>query len=197
VADFIPDDEARDRRLAAIRARRGTPERAAHIAALQASKVASKKQSASSGGGRRTPENSDTYFGHPWPIWFSMRDAGYEHIIERARLGQTTTYTELWAAITATLGPDLGNRYWQMGHLLGAIAEHAHDKDGVMPTALVMNEGDGETNAGPGFFRLAADMGLLPEGVAPPAGEPWKEMTAAQRTFWEGQCDLVFARFAA
>ena len=38
VAEFISDDEARDRRLAAIRARRGTPERLAQIEKLQAPK---------------------------------------------------------------------------------------------------------------------------------------------------------------
>jgi len=59
-----------------------------------------------------------------------------------------------------------------------------------------MYEGAGETNAGPGFFRLASNMGLLPDGVAPPAGEPWEEMTEAQREFWEDQRDLAFARFA-
>ena len=196
MAEHIPDDEVRDRRLAAIRARRGTPERQALIEALQASKAKSKKQRSSSTSERKTPDNSAHFFGHPWPLWFSMRDAGYEHIIACARQRKTTTYKDLWAAITAALQQDLGNPYWQMGHLLGAISEHAFAKDGLMPTALVMYEGADETNAGPGFFRLAESMNLLPDGVAPPPGEPWKEMTDAQRQFWVEQRDLVFARFA-
>lgn len=189
------DDEARDR-LAAIRARRGTPERQAHIEALQASKAQSTKKLTSATSGRKTPENSADFFGHPWPLWHSMVNEGYEHIINRARQRRTTTYKELWAAITAAVQQDLGNPYWQIGPLLGSISEYAYDKDGVMPTALVMYEGADETNAGPGFFRLAASMGLLPDGVAPPPGEPWKQMTDAQRRFWEEQRDLVFAQFA-
>ena len=200
MADFIPDDEARDRRLAAIRARRGTPERLAAIEALMASKAKEKekaRKSPSTGGGaRKTPENSDSYFGHSWPFWFAMRDAGNEHIIECARERRTTTYADLWAAITASLGEELGNRWWQMGPLLGAMGEAAHEKDGIMPTALVMAEGDGETNPGPGFFRLAADMGQFPEDQTPPKGEPWTKMTETQRRFWEEQRDLVFAKFA-
>ncbi len=39
VAEFVSDDDARDRRLAAIRARRGTPERLAQIEALEAGKA--------------------------------------------------------------------------------------------------------------------------------------------------------------
>lgn len=197
VAEFVSDDDARDRRLADIRARRGTPERQAKIAAQEASKAQAKKKSQSSSlSGKKTPDNSPSFHGHPWPLWFSMRDAGYEHIIERALERETTTYKELWAAITAALGQDFGNTYFQTGDLLGSIATYAHDKDGVMPTALVMYEGTEEANAGPGFFRLAASMGLLPEGVAPPTGEPWTGMTDAQRSFWEEQRDLVFAHFA-
>lgn len=198
VAEFISDDEARDRRLEAIRARRGSPERMAQIQALQMAKAKeSPKKGPSSGSGRKTPENSSAFFGHPWSLWFAMRDAGYEHIIERARDRKTTTYGELWVAVTAKLGEDLGNPWRQIDHLLGSIGEVAYDKDGLMPTALVMYEGTGETNPGPGFFRLAANMGLFPGGDAPPVGEEWNEMTARQRTFWEDQRELVFAHAAS
>ena len=39
MSGYVPDDEARDRRLAAIRARRGTPERRARIEALRADRT--------------------------------------------------------------------------------------------------------------------------------------------------------------
>lgn len=199
LAEFISDDEARDRRLEAIRARRGSPERMARIEALQASKADQKRKMkrSSAAAGRKTPENSADFFGHPWPLWFAMRDAGYQHIIERARNRQTTTYGELWAAITDTIGEDLGNPWRKIDHLLGYVGEFAYERDGLMPTALVMYEGADETNPGPGFFRLAATMGLFPAGDAPPVGEEWKEMTGTQRKFWEEQRDLVFARVAA
>jgi hypothetical protein len=70
--------------------------------------------------GRKTPENSTSYFGHPWPEWFAMRDAGAECIIASARRGETTTYHKLWSQIESVLGVSLGTSWRQMPNLLGA-----------------------------------------------------------------------------
>ena len=194
--DYLPDDEARDRRLAEIRARRGTPERQAALEAMKAAKARTNRPSQSSADGRKTPENSRDFFGHPWPQWFAMRDAGYEHIIERARKRQTTTYRDLWAAVARRLGEDIGNPWRQIDDLLGYIGQAAYEKDRVMPTAVVMYEGADDAGPGPGFFRLATSMGLFPEVHAPAAGEKWATMTDVQRRFWEEQRDLLFDYFA-
>ena len=197
-ADFIPDDEARDRRLAAIRARRGSPERLARIEAMQAAKAPKPASpSASTGTGKKTPENSSSFFGHPWPEWFAMRDAGYEHLVERARERRMTTYGELWDAVAEKVGVDLGNPWRQIDHLLGYIGEAAYEKDGVTPTALVTYPGDGDVGPGPGYFQLAVSLGLFPARDAPSKPSAWKEMTDGQRQFWETQRDLMFERFAA
>jgi hypothetical protein len=143
---------------------------------------------------RKTPENSSSYFNHPWPLWFQMRDAGAVHIISRARRQRKTCYGELWTAIEAQIGEGLGNSWRQLPHLLGDIAEHAFDEIGLILTALVIYE-EGDEHPGEGFFRLAAETGMPREEDAPPVGEPWAGMTSAQRDFWEIQVESLFAQF--
>lgn len=144
---------------------------------------------------RKTPENSPSYFNHPWPLWFQMRDAGAAHIISRAGQRRKTYYGELWTAIERQVGEELGNSWRQLPYLLGDIAKHVYDEIGLILTALVIYE-EGDEHPGEGFFRLAAEMGALREEDAPPVGERWEGMTTAQRDFWETQVQSLFARFA-
>jgi hypothetical protein len=186
---FSTDSNTRDSRLAKIRARRGTPERQALIEEMQAAKI-KKKTVASTG--RKTPANSEEMFGHPWPVWFEMRDAGYEHILGCARAGKKTTEREVWAAVGKQLGRDLGTHSRQLPHLLVHITEHAYPTTGVIPTAIVIDK-KGDEHPGARFFRRAAALGALPKQDAPKTGETWTEMTPAQRTFWEDQVARMFA----
>lgn len=149
----------------------------------------------SSASGRKTPENSTSYFGHPWSEWFAMRDAGIECILQCARERRTTTYHQLWPEIERNLGVDLGNPWRQMPNLLGYISEQSCGEFRLLLTALVIEEGS-VPQPGEGFFRLAAAMGLLAERDAPPEGVPWRGMTELQRTFWEEQVETIFTRFA-
>jgi hypothetical protein len=193
VPNHHPDSDARERRLAEIRARRGSPERLARIEELQAAKVASKKNTTSDG--RKTPGNSSEMFGHSWPFWFRMRDAGYEYICECARKRTMTTYKGVWEAVAARVGEDVGNHWRQLPQLLGHISEHTYPTIGFIATALVIYE-EGDEHPGPGFFRLAASMGVLARKDSPPTREEWVGMTDAQRGFWETHVNGMFAQFS-
>jgi hypothetical protein len=59
-----------------------------------------------------------------------------------------------------------------MGHLLGLIVERNRPVTGLMISAVVMYL-DGN-NAGPGFYKLAQDLGQLPPGkLSAPAKEAY------------------------
>jgi hypothetical protein len=187
---FSTDSNTRDSRLAKIRARRGTPERQALIDEMQAAKL--KKKTAAASTGRKTPANSEEMFGHTWPEWFEMRDAGYQHILGCAREGKKTTEREVWAAVQKQLGKDLGSHSRQLPHLLVHITEHVYPTAGVIPSAIVIDK-KGDEHPGARFFRRAAALGALPKKDAPATGETWTEMTPNQRAFWEDQVGRMFA----
>ena len=95
-----PEDR-RARRLAEVRAQRGTEQRERQIADLEAAKAKPKPRTRSAPVPRKSPETSATFFGYPWPAWFEMRDAGRACLAECAAEGQVITYGELWTAISA------------------------------------------------------------------------------------------------
>jgi hypothetical protein len=148
----------------------------------------------SSAGHRKTPENSTEFFGHPWPEWYAMRDAAAAHIADRAAEGRTTTYEELWRAVAASVGNDLGTPWRKINRLLGAVVEQALEDGDLIPTALVVHDATRPEGPGPGFFRVAAEYELLPWSDAPPDGEDdtWV-MTDRQRAFWEDQVARLLA----
>jgi hypothetical protein len=141
--------------------------------------------------GRKTPENSDSFFGHAWPEWFAMRDSGAAIILEHARARQFLTYPELWAGVRSRMGFEIGHPWRQIPILLEYISDYTFEEIGLFVTAIVV---DGAPQNGPseGFFRLAAQRGALPEADAPPTGVLWKGMTARQRAFWEEQVSGIF-----
>lgn len=188
---------ARARRLAEIRARRGTPERLLAIESIRSAKPTTVARGAAAIADRKTPENSSAMFGHPWPLWFQMRDVGYEHIAARARDRKKTTYVEMWDAIRAEVGQDLGSQWRQLPNLLGYIGDLSYEKIRLVVTALVIYQ-EGDEHPGPGFLRLAARHDLMPAEEAPPTGRDneWKGMTPYQSAFWAGHCDALFDHFA-
>ncbi len=144
--------------------------------------------------GRKTPENSETYYGHSWSEWFEMQDEVISYIGEKAKAGEKTTYGELWGALEARLGKDLGNPHYQLPSLLGYVALEGFERTNLVLTALVIYEGRPD-QPGDGFFRLAAGLGILDEKDAPEVGEDWSQMTPAQRAFWEQQVTDLFKYF--
>lgn len=145
--------------------------------------------------GRKTPENSDDYFGHSWPEWFTMRDAGIAYISFRARGREMTGYHELWRAIAEKLGIDIGNPYRQEPWLLEYLSREFFEQTGLILSALVRYE-EGDESPGEGFFRLAGILGVLAPEHVPEVGVPWKGMTPEQERFWREQVDGVYAHFA-
>jgi hypothetical protein len=123
-----------------------------------------------------------------------MRDAGTDHIIECASQRRKTTYGDLWEAIGRSVGIEIGKHWRQLPVLLGYIGEVSYKETGLVLTALVIHQ-EGDEHPGGGFFRLAANLGALPEKDAPPMGVRWEEMTEAQRVFWNLQVESLYARF--
>ena len=187
-------DDARARRLAGIRALRGTPERLQRIADLALDKTRSKSRSASSKSGRKTPENSAAMFGHSWTLWFQMRDAAFDYMCQCAKDKRMTTYAELWDSISSTTGEDLGAKWRQLPILLGHVAEHSFAELQLIPSALVVAR-EGDTEPGVGFFGIAAELGALPRSDAPEGGTAWT-MTDGQRDYWEQTVAGMYDRFA-
>lgn len=143
--------------------------------------------------GRKTPDNSDSYFGHTWPEWFAMRDAGAAIILEHGRKRRYMTYPQLWAGVRTRVGFEIGHPWRQVPSLLEYISDYTFEEIGLFVTALVV-DGDPLTGPSEGFFRLAAQRGALSESDAPPTGIPWTGMTARQRVFWEEQVARIFEK---
>jgi hypothetical protein len=144
----------------------------------------------SAAGGRKTPRNSESYFNHSWDEWFAMCDAGEAIIKKHAVEGRLTTYEELWSGIREILMKDIGSPWRQVRMLLGYIADRTYADEGLLLTALVVDDVKGG-HPSAGFFRLAVQQCLLREEDAPPEGEEWVEMTPIQKTFWESQVTAV------
>ena len=121
--------------------------------------------------------------------WEELAQAGLEFLIERARRGMLTSYTELNDALADRTGlarfefsrPD---ERAAMGHLLGLVVERNFPTTGLMISALVHYLGGND--AGPGFYALAVQLGLLPKDAT----------RAAKDEFWVSQVAGVHRQYA-
>lgn len=129
-------------------------------------------------------------FGRDEADWDVLAAAGEEFLVERARLGRLTSYTELNTALerrTAMRGFDFGLQAERaaMGHLLGLIVrERNRPVTGLMISALVVYIDSND--AGSGFYKLAQDLGLLPPGTLSPR---------IKEEFWIGQVKALYAYY--
>lgn len=181
-APYEAPDVRRARQREEIRALRGSPERAAEIAAIEERKAQAKKRPSSASSVKKTPENSTEIFGHPWEQWFAMRDAATAHLEARAAEGRLTTTAEVWAAVGEGVGADVGKPGLQLPKLLATVAADAFPARQAVLTALVATpDGDGPD---PSFFRHAADAGVLP-AEASPAPTKGAAPTEAQLAHWQ------------
>lgn len=140
---------------------------------------------------RKSPDNSDTYFGHTWSEWFALRDIGFGFLVERARGRRTATYNEIWTAVGTGAGRDIGKAWRKVPQLLRHISDKSLDNTGLILTALVITDGrDGHPSEG--FFRLSVRVGFLDESDEPEKGVPWNGMTQRQRDFWMNQVEAIF-----
>jgi hypothetical protein len=143
-------EERRARRLAEIRAQRGTEERTRQIADLEANRRIEPAPRDHTVRVRRTtsapkPKASGktagtSFFGHPWAEWHQMVDTGRDHLVEQAEAQSTTTADELWSHIGAALGLPLGDPTLPMPFLLRDITNREKDDSGLVLAALVVDE---------------------------------------------------------
>jgi len=189
-----PEDR-RARRLAAVRAQRGSEERARLIAELEAEKAKPKARARSATPGvRRSPQTSSTFFGYPWAEWFEMRDAGRARLNTCAAERQLITYGDLWEAIAQTVGRELGSHHLALPRLLRDIGDVAIKDGDPNPMALAVQSA-GDQEPGAGFFRTAVALHELPAVDEPPKGEDWT-MSDAQRAYWRTQVASLYAHFS-
>ena len=100
-----------------------------------------------------------TRYGRTHKEWRELIDAGRQFVVEQARLGRMTTYTELNTVLrqrtsVRTFDFDLDSERAAMGELLGEIVQLERPNfEGHMISAIViyLNEND----AGGGFYALA------------------------------------------
>jgi hypothetical protein len=129
-------------------------------------------------------------FGRDQADWDELAAAGEAFLIERARLGRLTSYTELNATLERRTGLprfDFGLQAERaaMGHLLGVIvAERNRPVTGLMISALVIYL-DGN-DAGTGFYRLAQDLGELAPGTL---------SARVKEQFWVSQVKKIYAYY--
>ena len=141
--------------------------------------------------GRRSPENSATYFNHSWEEWFEMQDAGRNFLERCAQAKRMPEYDEFWLAVKIGVGHSVGSAWRQVPQLLRQISEQSLRENRLAITALVVSGG---VAGGPneGFFSLSVREGLLEESETPKKGEEWTGMSKKQRNFWLRHVQEIF-----
>ena len=96
--------------------------------------------------------------------WARLTEVGMEFLVERARMGRTTSYTEFNAALvnrTGTAGFDfsLDTERAAVGELLGEISEQAFAETGGLLISALVQYLDAN-DAGSGFYVLARRKGF-------------------------------------
>ncbi|WP_329147010.1 hypothetical protein OIU91_16130 [Streptomyces sp. NBC_01456] len=132
--------------------------------------------------------------------WDQLTEAGTKFLIERARLGKVTTYTELNFTLERRTGCrpfdfELPAERAAMGRLLGLIVlrdherERDHERDPAAPRLMLsaLVHYLGANDAGSGFYELAKELGLLPP----------KASKAAKEEFWIRQINALYHRYGA
>ncbi|MFI1933899.1 hypothetical protein [Streptomyces sp. NPDC020330] len=126
--------------------------------------------------------------------WDVLVDAGRGFLVERAKLGKLTSYTELSVTLAKRTGCrafdfDRADERAAVGHLLGLIVERDQeitpsDPPGML-SALVNYLG--ANDAGSGFYQLAKDLRLL--SMSASADEKFE--------FWITQVKRLYERHGA
>jgi hypothetical protein len=130
-----------------------------------------------------------SYYGRTSDEWALLAESATAFLVERAKLRKVTSYTELNATLmhrTGLRGFDFSRQDERtaMGHLLGLVVQENYPETHLLISALVhyLDSND----AGPGFYVLAQDYGLLPRRAS--ADAKW--------TFWVGQVSAVHDFYA-
>lgn len=128
-------------------------------------------------------------YGRSDEAWDQLVNAGLKFLVERAQLRKVTTYTEMNSVLARRTGLpsfdfEQADERAAMGHLLGLIVERDYPESGLMISALVHYLG--ANDAGPGFYTLAQQLGLLPKGSS----------ATVKLEFWIRQVNSLHERHA-
>jgi len=130
-----------------------------------------------------------TRYGRDDDEWDQLTETGLAFLVERAQLEKMTTYTELNATLcrrTGLRGFDFEQESERaaIGHLLGLVVERNRPTTRLLISALVqyLNAND----AGPGFYVLAVELGMLPR----------RSSALAKQEFWIEQVKALYAYYA-
>ena len=132
----------------------------------------------------------DLRFGRSEDEWRRLTEAGHAFLIDRARLGRPTSYTEFNTVLAQRTGSrpfdfDLDAERAAMGFLLGRIVELDRPSSGLMISALVnyLNENE----PGEGFFAFAQELGLLRRGASKEQKHDfWASQVTELQRFYSG-----------
>ncbi|MFD9691843.1 hypothetical protein ACFXPX_34390 [Kitasatospora sp. NPDC059146] len=121
--------------------------------------------------------------------WNELAEAAHDHLAEVARAGGLTTYTKLSAALVERTGQpgfdfSRADHRAAVGYLLWRVTTDGRTGQEPMLSALVRYEG--MNDAGPGFYGLAQELGLLSLGAS----------RAEKDTFWSGQVGALHTAYA-
>lgn len=128
-------------------------------------------------------------YGRDEDEWKELVEETVDFLADQARLARLTTYTEL----NTVLAQRTGHRPFDfaqaseraaMGSLLGAAVDRTLSDCSAMISAIViyLNAND----AGPGFYKLATELGLLVHGAS----------TVQKEAFWTEQVSRVHGHYA-
>lgn len=128
-------------------------------------------------------------FGRSDDEWDGIVDDAVAILGEQARLKRIVTYSDLNTALArrghVPFDFDLERDRAAVGTLLGDAVRRSIGDSGVMLSAIVVYID--RNDAGPGFFKFAADLGLLPSTA-----------TADDKlAFWSRQVKAVHQRYAS
>ncbi|MET8837779.1 hypothetical protein ABZV78_28215 [Micromonospora sp. NPDC004540] len=120
--------------------------------------------------------------------WDELVEAGKQFLRERALMERNTSYTEMSVTLARRTGYPAFDfsqpaERAAMGFLLGQIVQKTYPVVGAMMSALVIYLD--ANDAGPGFYQLAQDMGLLQKGAS----------KQARDAFWVQQVRGTFDHF--
>lgn len=126
-------------------------------------------------------------YGRSEDEWVELAAASRDFLIECAAEQRLTSYSELNVALVERTDHEpfdfsqASDRH-AMGHLLFRVVDLTKADEFMLSAVVVYVDGN---DAGPGFYALAADLGLLARDAS----------TAEREVFWTQQVAAIFNRY--
>lgn len=127
-------------------------------------------------------------FGRSDDEWDSIVEDAVAFLVDQARLKRIVSYSDLNSALArrghTPFNFDIESDRTAIGYLLGDATRHTVGDTKTMLSAIVvyLNRND----AGPGFYKLAVELGLLPNTATP----------EDKLQFWSAQVGKVHEKYA-